>query len=241
MNSQLARFAALGLGAGLCLATTNACRSNFEDECDPGTLGCECLPEDACVTGLSCYEGLCAQVVGTETGEEEGTSDGDSSGDGDGDGDGENLLADPGFETWASGINPLWVDQSGILSEETGMVLAGASSGRFAAEGYGSIYQDIDFSPPISGSTCLEIVASFAYVDGDPDAPALLLEGSYEEGGSFVLGNGGAWTANGNWFEMTSIVLPEGTIAWGRAFFTGPSTPQTWLVDEASLRRIPCP
>jgi hypothetical protein len=242
MVPAIARFASLGLALGLSASVLAACRTNFEDSCDPGTLGCECLPDEACVSGLSCYEGLCAQVGGSSTDESgEAGSASSEDGSGDGDGDGENLFQDPGFEGWTAGLIPAWEVSAGTATQESTEVFAGASALRFESTGYGTVGQTVAFSPPIGNGTCVLVRAQMAYAGGETVPPGILMSGMNDEGEEFLAGDGVTWGVDGEFHEVVMIVVPEGTVSTANVFFNAPADPQNWILDEASLSRTPCP
>jgi hypothetical protein len=145
----------------LVSAFCGACRASFQDECDPGTDGCECI-EDACVAGLACLDGICV---------------------GGGDTDGENLLSNPGFEEWNEGSPVSWMVVGSDAWEQTeDSPQEGELAVRVTSGDYGGVSQTIHL-PEVQPAGSTFTASAFArHVEGDGAHPFVSIQLGYVDG-----------------------------------------------------------
>ena len=164
------------------------------------------------------------------------TGDDDDSGGSD---DGEELLTNGSFEDWSGAALDAWTNGDAALEEVVGDAPDGERSVRVSSSVYNSLGQYV--STPLDAGSCLELDVSVRWESGSLVAPIVLVQGTDEAGNDVQIFVELDWSTDGTWRTTeSSAVTGEAWTAFSFNVLSNDSVAQVFVVDDASLRLVPC-
>jgi hypothetical protein len=156
-----------------------------------------------------------------------------------GSGEGEELLTNGSFEDWSGGMPDAWTNGDATLEEVVGDAADGERSVRVSSAIYNSLGQYV--STPLEAGSCLELDVSVRSESGSTQAPMVLLQGTDEGGTDVQIFIELDWATDGAWRTTASeVVTAEAWTAFSFNVLSNDSVPQVFVVDDASVRLVPC-
>ncbi len=171
--------------------------------------------------------------------DETGTTDADETGDEESESDPTELLLDGSFEMWSGDSLPTWIYGNAMLEQTEDDVVDGESAARVVSMDRQSIGQVVPQS--LAAGDCLEVELSLRWVDGEPTtSPVGLIESDGCEGDCRVpipL----QWATTGDWIDTEVTVMNADDRTEFRFVVSSEAlVPQTFDIDAASLKIVPC-
>lgn len=154
-------------------------------------------------------------------------------------GEGMELLANGSFEMWSSGSPQAWTDGDAMLDESTTEVVDGDRAVFVRSTIYNSIGQRV--ATPLPAGSCLELDLSLRWEDGSAEAPVVQILGRDEADMDNEHFADLAWSSDGQWRDTsTSFLTGEAWTSFSIHVLSTASVEQSFSIDDASLRLVPC-
>jgi hypothetical protein len=154
-------------------------------------------------------------------------------------GDGMELLANGSFEMWSSGSPQAWTDGDAMLAESTSEVVDGDRAVLVRSTIYNSIGQRV--ATPLPAGSCLELDLSLRWEDGSAEAPVVQILGRDQADMDNEHFADLAWSSDGEWQDTSaSFLTEEAWTSFSIHVLSTASVEQSFSMDDASLRLVPC-
>ena len=153
--------------------------------------------------------------------------------------EGTELLANGSFEMWSSGSPQAWTDGDATLDEMSTDVAEGERAVLVSSAIYNSIGQRV--ATPLPAGSCLDLDLSLRWESGSTEAPVVQILGRDETDMDREQFADLAWSSDGEWRDTsTSFLTAEAWTSFSIHVLSTASVEQSFSMDDASLRLVPC-